>query len=307
MRKSPSEKEFISLIEELNPNLVVSNYTKMDNNVDVYCKVCGKTFSRRGSRLKTNASCPYCKGTYKRSEITDDIFKKDIESISPNVIIVGIYKNRKTPIQCKCKIDGNIWLEAPDDLYRGRGCPECKKRKLRSLHQFDKEEVVEILKKMNLDIEYDLSSYQNVQSMVKCTCLNCGNVWETAVANIIYSKSGCPSCNSSKGEKEIRRFLEQNNIKFETQKKFEDCRGNRRPLPFDFYIKDYNLLIEFQGIEHYKPIPFFGGESSFEKRKILDEIKRQYAINNGYNFLEISYIDFNEGRIEDILIKNTRR
>ena len=307
MRKSPNFEEFSSLIEELNPNLVVSNYTKMDNNVDVYCKVCGGTFARRGSRLTGNPKCPFCNGTYKRSNVTDEMFKQDIAKISPNIKILGKYKKRKSPVQCQCKIDGNIWMETPDDLYRGRGCPECKKEKLREMYQFSKDEILEKLNSVNPKSTYEIPFYQNVNSIVKCKCPDCGNFWETQIINIIYSKSGCPSCNSSKGEKEIRRYLEENHIRFEEQKKFEDCRGHKRPLPFDFYLEDYKMLIEFQGIEHYKSIPFFGGDESFENRKALDGIKKDYAINNGYKFLEISYIDLKKGNVNDILAKNIRR
>lgn len=307
MRKSPNEKEFISLIEEVNPNFVVSGYTKMDNNVDVYCKICGNSFTRRGSRLKTNPKCPFCNGTYKRDTITNEMFYQDIEEISPSITILGKYKNRKTPIQCQCKLDEYVWTTTPDELYRGRGCPECKKRILRSLYQFSKDDVLIKLKETNPDISYDIPVYQNMDSNVNCHCNKCGNDWSTKVAYVIYSKAGCPVCNSSKGEKEIRRFLEENNIDFEAQKKFDDCRGEKRPLPFDFYIKECNLLIEFQGIEHYKSIPFFGGDESFKNRKMLDDIKKDYAINNGYKFLEISYIDLRKGKVNDILVKNIRR
>ena len=53
----------------------------------------------------------------------------------------------------------------------------------------------------------------------------------------------------SKGEKKIINFLNEHNITFEREKTFSDCRGRtgRQPLRFDFFLKDYNILIEYDG------------------------------------------------------------
>lgn len=307
MRLSLSEHEFIAMIAELNPNFVVSDYVKMSAPVNVHCNVCGKDFTRRGNRLKENPTCPHCSGTYARQNIMDEMVRKDIAKISPTIEIISEYKRMNEPVTCRCKIDGHIWNVTPSDLYRGRGCPECKKNTLRKLYQTDANEIMDMLIASNPDISFELVNYQNVMSKVNCTCLICGNKWTTTIHNIIYSKTGCPACQSSKGEKIIKQYLEKNGIKYEAQKKFEECRGTKRPLPFDFYLEDNNILIEFQGIEHYKPIPFFGGVKGFQTRQALDKIKKDYAVEHGYIFLEISYRDLKKGKIEEILSQNIRR
>ena len=81
---------------------------------------------------------------------------------------------------------------------------------------------------------------------------------------------------------------------------FRDCK-NKRVLPFDFYIYDYNITIEYQGIQHYSPIEFFGGHDALEYVKLNDSIKLNYCKNNNINLILLNYWDFD--RIEEILSK----
>lgn len=61
-------------------------------------------------------------------------------------------------------------------------------------------------------------------------------------------------------------LLIENNIKFISEKRFNGCK-NINELPFDFYLPNQNLLIEYDGIQHFKPINFFGGEMGLKKHK----------------------------------------
>ena len=69
--------------------------------------------------------------------------------------------------------------------------------------------------------------------------------------------SHCPCYTiTSKGENEVEKVLIELNIIFEKQKRLQDM----KKAPFDFYLPDYNLLIEFQGKQHYEPVAQFGGK-----------------------------------------------
>lgn len=71
------------------------------------------------------------------------------------------------------------------------------------------------------------------------------------------------------------------------KKKFDECK-NKRHLPFDFYIPEQNLCIEFNGTQHYKMSTYFG-EESFKKTQINDEIKRNFCKENNVQLLIIKY------------------
>ena len=91
--------------------------------------------------------------------------------------------------------------------------------------------------------------------------------------------------------------MDLNKINFVQEKRFVDCRDNK-PLPFDFYLPDHNLIIEFDGQQHYEPK--FGKES-FAITQKHDEIKNQYCKNNNINLLRVPY--FEGHNIENIISK----
>lgn len=70
-------------------------------------------------------------------------------------------------------------------------------------------------------------------------------------------------------------------------------------LRFDFYLSDYNILIEYNGKQHYYSIPYFGGEDTLKRQKVNDAIKEKYCQDNNIKLIRIPYWDFNN--IESIL------
>ena len=87
----------------------------------------------------------------------------------------------------------------------------------------------------------------------------------------------------------ILNYLEEKFTgEYSREKTFPDCK-NIQVLYFDFYLKKYNLCIEYNGRQHYMPISYFGGQKGFEKQVINDNIKRKYCKLTGITLCEISY------------------
>ena len=127
----------------------------------------------------------------------------------------------------------------------------------------------------------------------------CGHEWYTSIACRKYC--GCPICNESKGEKRIAEILDRLQIIYVREKRFKECK-NKVSLPFDFYVPAYDLLIEYQGIQHYKEMTGIRAKKdNLINIQYRDKIKKDYAINN-HQFLEIPYIDFD--KIEKILYEH---
>jgi very-short-patch-repair endonuclease len=103
----------------------------------------------------------------------------------------------------------------------------------------------------------------------------------------------------SVGERRIYNYLERKNIEFVWQKKFKDCK-DKRQLPFDFYLLKYNLIVEFDGIQHYEITSRFG-EESLEKTQKHDRIKNKYCADNKINIFRLSYEDLSNNMIEWML------
>lgn len=92
--------------------------------------------------------------------------------------------------------------------------------------------------------------YVNNKSNLLVECNICSSNFEISLVNIRQGR-GCPNCRKiflgerdSKKTKLIEKILNEENITFEKEKTFSDCKY-RRLLSFDFFLKDYNILIEF--------------------------------------------------------------
>jgi len=99
---------------------------------------------------------------------------------------------------------------------------------------------------------------------------------------------GCETNRKSFGEKKIKEFLDQNSINYIREKKFETCK-NIKELPFDFYLPDYKICIEYDGELHYRSSKIFGGESTLKRIKKNDDIKSKWCSENNIKLLRIPY------------------
>lgn len=232
-------------------------------------------------------------GRYKR--LTNEEFLLKVYKKLPYIKVKGKYCNNKQKIEYKCTKCGYNGSSKAIHLIEGHGCPVCGKVKKKTHKDF----LNEISKNFD-DIEI-LSEYKNNKSKIKYRCLKCGNKNITR-ADHLMNGHGCPYCRSSKGEKETSKILDKYNIVHERQKKYDGLIGTGGgKLSYDFYLPDYNLLIEYQGIQHEEPIEYFGGNESFRSQKERDKIKRDYALQNNIQLLEIWYDEDIEQKIIEIL------
>lgn len=139
----------------------------------------------------------------------------------------------------------------------------------------------------------------------KCVC-SCGNETVVASTNLIRgSTMSCGCLSQSRGELKITEYLEENHINFESQKRFDDCR-DKKPLPFDFYLPDYNICIEYDGRQHFEPVNFAGDwqetKNNYELTNKHDNIKTQYCKDKNMRLIRIPYTKLNS--IEMVLSEN---
>ena len=219
------------------------------------------------------------------------------------------YINRYTKMEVKCNIHNIIFKISPRDLLRGRNCRLCAKEIKHNKLASNTDAFIEKAKKIH-GTRYDYSKVDYIDKITKVIikCNVCGTEF-TQRPDIHLSGSGCKECNKkSKGERRIEEFLKMNKIPFEFSKFFEDLKDVRY-LTYDYYIDKYKLLIEYNGKQHYnkKSIFYKSEKNSFHRQLHHDWLKRKYARDNNYNYLVISYKEFNkiQDKIEET-IKNIR-
>lgn len=133
-----------------------------------------------------------------------------------------------------------------------------------------------------------------------CLC-DCGKTIEISLSDLRSQHTqSCGCMKISKGEKYVESLLKEWNIKYTSQKRFKDCK-NKRELPFDFYLIEYNTCIEYQGEQHYRPVKLWGGDEGLEYRQNNDNIKQEFCNNNNINLICLPYTLSNE-EIKQILI-----
>lgn len=210
------------------------------------------------------------------------------------------YKNNKSKIKIICPLHGMFTQQPNNHINNKQNCPICSEETLKKFNENQASNTIDFIKKSKKihGDKYDYSSvdYINKKTKVKIICSKHGVFEQKPCHHLV--KCGCPKCFNSKNELLIEKLLNKNIIKYETQKTFNECKL-KNLLPFDFYLPDYNLCIEYDGEQHYKPVKIFGGVKRFEKQIKTDKIKNNFCEKNGIKLLRIKYTD----NVEEIITK----
>lgn len=267
-------------------------YVNNRSNVIIICPEHGE-FSQKANSHTNGQGCAKCVGQYMDTEYfiekagNKHNFKYDYSKVE--------YNRTDIEVCITCPEHGEFWQTPNNHLY-GFGCPKC------SGSHMDLDYFIQKSNKKHHN-KYDYSKVVYVKTDVK-VCIVCskhGEFWQTPHCHI--RGQGCPTCKESEGEKTIRRILLNNEVSFDCNYRFNDCK-HKKKLPFDFYIPKYNICVEYDGLQHYEPIEFFGGTKGFDELKKRDKIKTQYCIDNNIKLIRIPYTEFDN--IEEVLKKELK-
>jgi very-short-patch-repair endonuclease len=262
------------------------NYSGYNNKVKVICKIHGVFEQTPKKLLIYKKGCPHCNN---KQKTVKELIKKFniVHNNKFNYSLFINFKNEKSIINIICPIHGIFKQSIQNHLKYG--CKKCSEKYL------DKNSFIEKANKIHNNFySYDNVDYKTNKTKVIIICPKHGDFIQ--IPNDHLNGAGCPICKKSRGEKIIFSYLKENNIEFEIQKKFKNC-INTKNLYFDFYIKKYNMCIEFDGRQHFENSDYFGGEKEFMKIKKRDEIKNKFCLDNNIKLIRIMY---NENIIEKL-------
>lgn len=294
-----SHQDFINQVYDnvKNEYSVLGFYTNSQSKVLIKHNTCGYGWKVQPSSFLQGVRCPKCAGNVKKSH--EEFVKQVNEMVKGEYSVLGEYKNTNTKIKMRHNVCSYEYETTPSNFLIGNRCPNCFGKIKKTTEQF-KREVYDLV-----GDEYTvLGEYVNNKTKIKIKHNKCASEYDTLPTSFINKGSRCPICAESKGEQRIRHWLEKNNINFIPQHKYSDLFGTGGGLlSYDFYLHDYNLLIEYQGEFH----DCANGQgknymkSVFPKQKEHDRRKREYAKRHNIELLEIWYWDFDN--IEKILEK----
>lgn len=303
-KKTLTTEEFIrraKVVHDNNYDYSLTKYIKNRLKVKIECYIHGE-FEQRPNDHLNGSGCPKCAviKVHNDCKKTTEKFIDDANLIHRNkyCYLLTEYINCKLKVKIECFIHG-IFEQRPNDHLNGEGCPECGLEKIINNITLSTEEFI---KRANLIhnnfYDYSITNYVNAHKKIKIICPTHG-IFEQ-IPNDHLNNCGCTKCVESMGERKIRNILDQNHIKYVSGKRFKNCK-NKKPLPFDFHLPDYNALVEHDGEQHFKPVKYFGGEVGFKSRQINDEIKNKFAKENNYTLLRISYLENVEEKLSAFL------
>jgi hypothetical protein len=265
-------------------------YSKAKGYVDIICPY-HHTFKQKANSHLNGHGCPYCGGTSKNDN--EKFISKSIEVHGGKYDYSLVeYINNNTKVKIICNEHG-IFEQRPNNHMRNQGCPYCGGSK-----QLTTEDFIRRSNEIhNYKYDYKLVKYNNNRIKVDIICHDHGVFSQSPKEHL--KGSGCTKCYISKGEIKISKYLDEFKIEYQMEKKFEDL-GQKR---FDFYLPNLNICIEYDGIQHFEPVEFFGGKDKFNKLQMSDEMKNQYCKVNNIGLIRIPYWDYDniEERLKSIL------
>lgn len=251
-------------------------------------------------------SCVHCRqkktSEYNLKQRQNDLYKRALNICLKNgytlITKESDISNSDTRVLYKCPKHG-IKETKIYTLISGHGCIDCASENIHLQARKSADDVYNDFKQyggilLNKN-DYLGWNYKNLNVI----CNECGEIFTTSYCAFMqHGGQVCSKCasNLSKGERAIKNILEEHNIEFNMQFRFDDCR-NIISLPFDFYLPNYNVCIEYDGEGHYKPINR-GGISDEEAIAVLngikyrDSIKTDYCNDNNIKLIRIPYWDF---------------
>lgn len=284
---------------DLNEYELIGEYVNAKTRVAIRHLKCGSIRKLFPVAIKRGDGCGKCSKT---NAYTPDEFKKLVyEKLGDEYTLLEDYKGALKRIRVRHNKCGKEYLAIASSLLRGNKCRKCTSLENAAKRAWTHEYFAEKVRELAGDDYVVLGQYKNTRTKIRMKHIQCGSEFEMRPGDFVHG-TRCPECNLSKGGQAVKDYLVKSDVKFKTEFKLKGCK-HKQLLPFDFAVFHDNgelkALVEYQGIQHYKPTNYFNGEEKLERQQRNDAIKRAFCQKNKLNLIEIPYWDFDN--IEKIL------
>lgn len=275
--------QFEHEVNKLGYDITILSYSGKCAPLVYRCNKCNTVYNLKYARnlFDPRAKSKGCKKCYNQA-----IFNRRIEILKQecnyhNLDFISIANKRNVKLLCKnC---GEVFTR---DLYRLKdnySCPFCYGQKV-TYKKF-----LERLSAIHSDdfLILNAEQYKSMNSNSILVKHKCGFCYKTSPKNLL--KNNCPKCSkkSSKGERQLMKLLDDNQINYIYQYKVQI---DNKHYYFDFFLPDNNLIIEYDGAQHYIPVEYFGGEAQLIKQQNIDKLKNKWCDENNIQLIRINYL-----------------
>lgn len=277
--------------ENIDQRLYGRNIQRLDDRTNLVkddiswwkCLVCDYEWrTSLGGLLNKRSGCPKCEGL---APLTNE--DVDQRLTGRKIIRLEDYIDSNTPIKWQCSECAYIWKVAPDPVLNKKktGCPRCNDHIPFTNEMVDQKLIGRSIKR--------ISKCETSHVKMTWQCLICEHEWQATRDHVLNKWRGCPKCPTGKNEKLIGEILTQNQIKYVSQKQLKDIIFVDTPYIIDYYLPDQNVIIEYNGRQHYEPVCFGGitikrAQHNFENQKIRDARVQQLCLDHN---IQLVWID----------------
>jgi hypothetical protein len=305
-----SYEEFLARCKEIHGNTYSyekMKYLGMDSNITVICPIHGEFSLLASNHIGENGNgCAKCAIKERTKDIETFIAESQEKYGMDHFDYSQVdYINNTTDITIICKYHNEtLHLPPKEHLAGNGGCHACDLKRKRN----DPNDWLNKAKIIWGDVwDYSDTHYISNLEKVNIRCKKHNIIFEQSPVIHLSKKIGCPKCKvKSKGEYAVEELLKTNNILYDSQKSFPDCKYINL-LYFDFciYNNDHTikLLIEYDGAQHYRPIKWGSNMSDEDAEELFktiqerDNAKTRYCIENNLTLIRLT----NEDDIEKVL------
>lgn len=222
----------------------------------------------------------------------------------PFRLLTNKFINAHKYMDFQCDQCAKIFQRRWSDVFNKHcGCRDCRYKKQREINRKPRNGNKYLSEYTDICLDWDYSKNQRnpeeyagkSAEIVWWKCHICQTEWMASICHRTYSKSRCPKCANkiTQGELIIAHILHKNNIKYQREKCFNGCK-DKYYLRYDFYLPDYNVCIEYDGVQHYQPTVFNDIDEEKAEQKLQytqkhDDIKNNYCIENNIKLIRVPY------------------
>lgn len=269
-------------------------YRHCEEKVIITCSIHGDFHQRPSGHLNGRGcvKCAHMKSSlnYTRS-IEEFITKAKLKHGDTYSYSNVNYTNSNDKVSITCPTHGDF-LQTPSTHLQGRGCRKCASEK----RSFTTQEFINRSKDIHGErYDYRDTVYTGCYNDVQINCKVHGIFRQQANSHI--RGTGCPQCAESKGERDVTFVLNKYGITYIKQYMLP---GNL--YKYDFYLPEYNVFIEYHGVQHYRRISYFHrDETDFDQQRVRDYFKQELIKHHKGRLIVIPYTFNTRDKVEEKL------
>jgi len=299
---SSHRAQYWSLKNEISPRKVFRNCQK---KFLFNCDKCPHEFKTDPGHITNgNTFCPFCTGQKLCENLVCVICLNKTLAFHPKMdcwskenisLPHQVFKHANSSKHyLDCDNCGHEFRSFPSEISAGNWCPhcciptrllcedvECKQCFSRSFASTPRSKNWSV---KNVGLPRDYFKHSSARGFFDCDV--CGNGFDSILDNVTRGY-WCRFC-KNKTEALVASFLSTiDGLIFISQGKFEWCRNSltNNYFPFDFCLRNYNIILEIDGQQHFDDIKHW--DSSSDKVSSRDVYKMKVALDNGYSMVRM--------------------